>query len=80
MSSIVHQLHSKIAALEAAPAHKLAELDLLEAQEKQAQSNPIGTVHNNSTPKDMIHLFHALFRGRDDVYARRFENANFLAD
>jgi len=32
------------------------------------------TVHNNSPPAAKIGLFRSLFRGRDDVYPRRFES------
>ncbi len=31
-------------------------------------------VHHRSTPEAKIHLFRSLFRGRDDVYPRRFES------
>ncbi len=33
-----------------------------------------GTVHHQSPPQAKIALFRSLFRGRDDVYPRRFEN------
>src|SRR5436309_10129210 len=33
-----------------------------------------GLVHHLSPPDSKIALFRSLFRGRDDVYARRFEN------
>src|SRR5216684_9301172 len=37
--------------------------------------DPIGTsVHLQSTSQAKIALFRSLFRGRDDVYARRFES------
>lgn len=31
-------------------------------------------VHRSSPPEAKIALFRSLFRGRDDVYARRFES------
>ena len=31
-------------------------------------------VHNRSSPEAKIALFRSLFRGREDVYARRFES------
>ncbi len=31
-------------------------------------------VHNRSSPEAKIALFHSLFRGREDIYARRFES------
>ena len=33
-----------------------------------------GVVHHRSPPESKIALFRSLFRGRDDVYPRRFEN------
>lgn len=36
--------------------------------------NPHAAVHARSASADKIALFRALFRGRDDVYARRFES------
>ena len=32
------------------------------------------TVHRHSSPEAKIALFRSLFRGRDDVYPRRFES------
>lgn len=74
MPSSIPQLRTEIAALEAALFQKRAELELLKAQEKQAQTSPKATIHNNSAPQEKIRLFRNLFRGRDDVYARRFES------
>ena len=34
----------------------------------------IGPLDNDSSPEDKIALFRSLFRGRDDVYPRRFES------
>lgn len=34
----------------------------------------IGPLDNHSSPEDKIALFRSLFRGRDDVYSRRFES------
>jgi hypothetical protein len=36
--------------------------------------SPRQAVNNESPPEDKIAVFRALFRGRDDVYPRRFEN------
>lgn len=74
MPSSIPQLRTEIAALEAILAQKRAELEVQESLEQQEQSNPKSTVHNNSTPQEKIRLFRDLFRGRDDVYARRFES------
>jgi superfamily II DNA or RNA helicase len=51
--------------------------------EAAAQSVPIGQgvpepptgIHNNSTPAEKIELFMSLFIGRNDVFAKRWENA-----
>jgi len=40
------------------------------SESKTLQSNISGT----SDPKDKIELYMSLFKGRDDVYAKRFEN------
>ena len=37
-------------------------------------SRPSAAVHHRSPPEAKIALFRSLFRGRDDVYPRRFEN------
>ena len=37
-------------------------------------SHPDGLVHHLSPPESKIALFRSLFRGRDDVYPRRFES------
>src|SRR5271170_5103969 len=31
-------------------------------------------IHRHSSPEDKVALFRSLFRGRDDVYPRRFES------
>jgi hypothetical protein len=36
------------------------------------ESNP--RIHHHSSPEDKITLFRSLFRGREDVYPRRFES------
>jgi Uncharacterized protein conserved in bacteria len=38
------------------------------------QEPPAG-IHNYSTPTEKVELFISLFAGRDDVYAKRWENA-----
>src|SRR3972149_2047289 len=42
----------------------------------QSESKPmdLGLVDRTSSPEAKIALFRSLFRGRNDVYARRFEN------
>ena len=34
----------------------------------------IKRIHHRSDPEDKVALFRSLFRGRDDVYPRRFES------
>ncbi len=75
MLNTVAQLRTEIATLEAVLAKKRAELELLESQTTQHLPSAAPSVHNASTPQEKIQLFHSLFRGREDVYARRFESA-----
>jgi superfamily II DNA or RNA helicase len=42
----------------------------------QAPSRVDPTVTQGSTTKEKVHLFRSLFRGRDDVYAQRWEQAS----
>ncbi len=35
---------------------------------------PTADIHRFSPPEEKIALFRSLFRGRDDIYARRFES------
>ena len=37
---------------------------------------PVGALDASSSPEDKVHLFRALFAGRADVYAERWENAS----
>jgi superfamily II DNA or RNA helicase/very-short-patch-repair endonuclease len=53
------------------------QLRLVRASEGGAEANsnsPILPVHRGSTAADKIALFRSLFRGRDDLYPRRFES------
>lgn len=36
--------------------------------------NECGQINNNSSPEDKIKLFMSLFKGREDVYAKRWQN------
>ena len=38
-------------------------------------AKPITGIHNSSPPNEKINLFLSLFAGRDDVFAKRWENA-----
>ena len=44
--------------------------------EMRASARSVGAVTNHSPPEEKIGLFRSLFRGREDVYPRRFENRN----
>ena len=41
----------------------------------QAPARPADRIHKYSTPQNKIALFRSLFRGREDVYARRWQSA-----
>ena len=64
------QLGDEKAALEA----RLAELGTARPEERK-RPQPQGPVTNRSAARDKIALFRSLFRGRDDVYPQRWENA-----
>lgn len=56
----------------------ISEMDqpmLIESPKTEAQkrpSPPMPSVHMRSTPEEKIHLFRSCFRGREDVFARRW--------
>jgi hypothetical protein len=78
----IETLEAEIADLEHLLLQKKAELAQLKV-EPQAE-NPILSIsaeeasspgiNNFSTPKDKVTLFRSLFRGREDIYAKRFES------
>jgi len=47
---------------------------VLEDQDLSDQFDDSEQVSNSSSPDDKINLFMSLFRGRDDVYAKRWQN------
>lgn len=51
------------------------ECDKIEKQEEAVCTGPFALVLNSSPPEAKIALFRSLFRGREDVYPRRFESA-----
>ncbi|MGE4273729.1 MAG: DEAD/DEAH box helicase family protein [Desulfitobacterium sp.] len=52
-----------------------SEIDLIEEEKDISdQFNGPEQVTNNSSPQEKISLFKSLFRGRDDVYAKRWQN------
>ena len=63
------RVREEIAALENALAAKKRQLEAAEAA-----SCAGAQINNRSPPEAKIALFHALFRGREDVYAKRFES------
>ena len=44
------------------------------SNEANSASRDVGKVTNNSPPAEKVALFRSLFRGREDIYPRRFEN------
>ena len=52
--------------------HQLEEAQTLIPQTADLTENP--GIANNSSPEEKITLFRSLFRGREDVYAKRFES------
>ena len=59
---------------------EIAELEQLLADKKrQLEETKISTatqeqINNHSTPETKITLFRSMFKGREDVYAKRFES------
>ena len=53
---------------------RLAELQTEESSEANI-GPPLGRVNNHSTAADKIALFRSLFRGRDEVYPKRWDNS-----
>jgi superfamily II DNA or RNA helicase len=82
---LTRKLEREIADLEEQLACKKAELDRLKNEPPLSESpvsqsasitQDIGNqgINNLSSPEDKIALFRSLFRGREDLYARRFES------
>ncbi|MDR0517964.1 MAG: DEAD/DEAH box helicase [Fibromonadaceae bacterium] len=70
-------LQKEIAELEQLLADKkrlLDETQAIFAKQTAASTATQEQINNNSTPEAKITLFRSLFRGREDVYARRFES------
>ncbi|HAN09788.1 MAG TPA: helicase [Clostridiales bacterium] len=49
-------------------------LEQVAASEEQLDNAMIATVNNSSEPAEKVKLFMSLFRGREDVYAKRWES------
>ncbi|MDR0795484.1 MAG: DEAD/DEAH box helicase [Tannerella sp.] len=69
-------LQNEIAELEKLLADKKQQLSTAMQQSDSSTINqlPAGYINNNSLPEEKIVLFRSLFRGREDVYAKRFES------
>jgi hypothetical protein len=82
--ALIGKLEHEIAGLEALLAQKKTELDRLKNETPQYEicvSQPEATgnasysgINKFSTPEEKIALFRSLFRGREDLYAKRFES------
>jgi hypothetical protein len=81
--ALIRKLEHEIAGLEALLAQKKAELDRLKNETLQYESvfqpEAIGNasysgINKLSTPEEQIALFRSLIRGREDLYAKRFES------
>ena len=74
--AVLTRLQNEIAALENLLAEKRRQLEATRtAAPKEDSSRPDSPVVNNySPPEAKIALFGSLFKGRDDLYAKRFEN------
>jgi hypothetical protein len=81
--ALTGKLEHEIAGLEALLAPKKAELDRLKNETLQYESvfqpeaicnASYSGINKFSTPEEKIALFRSLFRGRDDLYAKRFES------
>ena len=64
------ELEKRIADLEAENRELRRKLGI--SNPKPAKPVPATAVHNRSTPAEKIRLFRSLFRGREDVFARRW--------
>ncbi|GHV93794.1 hypothetical protein AGMMS50293_01140 [Spirochaetia bacterium] len=73
-ASVVH-LQNEIAELEKLLTDKKRQLEEVQAAVCRTASSPeLPEITNHSSPQIKISLFRSLFRGRDDVYAKRFES------
>jgi hypothetical protein len=74
----VLRLQEEIVELEQILSSKKHQLEVAETlgetQPKHEQDNFLSEVNNHSSPDAKIALFRSLFKGREDVYARRFES------
>jgi superfamily II DNA or RNA helicase len=74
-SQIIENLKSEISRLESELIIKRAELAKLVSEcTLPSDCESPSKIHNHSSPAEKVRLFSSLFRGRSDVYARRFES------
>ena len=71
MTDKIQQLKERLAALEYERMQILHELELLEKQYRAEQTK---VASSKFSPAEKIAIFQRLFRGREDVYPRRFES------
>ena len=82
IDQLLAEIEKELATLDARRAKLLAQVvelrqekaSLLGAHETQPSLDRIPSVSNQSSQEDKIALFRRLFRGREDVYPRRFES------
>ncbi|GHV90125.1 helicase [Spirochaetia bacterium] len=78
----IETLEAEIADLESLLVQRKAELAQLKAKPRTEGPTPHSpgeevsfiSINNLSTPEDKVTLFRSLFRGREDIYAKRFES------
>ena len=75
-TAAIPRLQDEIAALENALADKKRQLEqaraIIPLSRQPVEAQP--EINNHSSPETKIALFRSLFRGREDMYAKRFES------
>ena len=77
INSELHHLQQKLATLHAEQQHIQARMNLLLREKQRTESTPPAAVKTASSiysPQDKIAIFRRLFKGRTDVYPKRFES------
>jgi superfamily II DNA or RNA helicase len=81
LDRLISEAEKELGTLDAGRNELLERINQLRYERKQASRNhassfftPANSVTSKSTQKDKISLFRSLFKGRDDVYAKRFES------
>ena len=73
-AAFIRERLARLEAEKAALASRLADIEALQADSRD-KSSPAGPITSRSPARDKIALFRSLFRGREDVYPKRWENA-----